>query len=119
MSEKAFKEAKSDLAFSQRLRDELFAQQQQPQGAPVEEETTPKSPVEPENGSETAPERPQEEPMQEEVAEEKGIVESVIEAIKPMFDDIKEMFTKKEEEPKEVELKIGAEMAPKEGETEK
>lgn len=106
MSEKSFKQAKSSLAFSQSLVDQM----RQPQMAPMAAEGG--MPQEAPQSPEMAP---QEEMMPEAMPqeqEEKSVVESVVEAIKPMFDDIKEMFSKKEDEPKEAVLKVEGTLEP-------
>lgn len=105
MSEQKFQEAKSNLAFSQNILDRMRQQQQMEQQMPMM----------PQQGGEMM----MEEPMQEKVAEEtrvaeetesKGIIQGVVDAIKPMFDKL----MKKEDDEKKVEIKIDGTMEPKE-----
>ena len=106
MSEKAFKEAKGQLAYSQSLVDRI-KQEKMAQPSPYmgEEEMTPQDMPQEEAGE-----------VEEEVDEKKGIVEAVKEAVQPMFDKVMGAFAAKDE-PKEVELKIDGEMKPKDGTT--
>ena len=83
MSEQKFKEAKGNLAFSQKLRDQLTQQpqapqsdQQMPQQAPVEQQSA-------QLQQSAQPEAPQ-----EEAQEQKGIIQGVVDAINPLFDKI-------------------------------
>ncbi len=106
MSERAFTEAKSDLAFSQQLRDKKnMAQPQAGMGGP--EDMQPPIDEMQENGVTPPVEKPVEE-------EKTGIINAVKEVVQPMFDQIKSLLTKKDEKPKEVEIKIEGEMKPKE-----
>ena len=113
MSEEKFKQAKTGLQFSQSIVDKLRGEQmaqQSPEMAMGGEEV-------PMAEEEAIEEVPEETPM-EEPEEQKNLVQGVVEGVKetimPMFESLKEAFTAKEEDPKEVEIKIDGEMKPKE-----
>lgn len=98
MSDQKFKDAKNSLAFSQGLREQIHASRQPPQGpemAPAAPMTTPPQP-------ETQPPPP---------ADDKHISKEIEVAIQPLSDKLDKLLSM---ESKEVELKIGAEMSPKE-----
>ena len=96
MSEQQFKDAKSALAFSQSLLDRSRMGQME-QGMPSE-----------------APVEVQETPVESEAPEQKSLVQTIQEAVQPMIDEVKALFSKKDEEPQEVEIKIDGEMSSKE-----
>lgn len=104
MSYEKFKEAKEDLAFSQSLRDMLNAENM---AQPSPEMDMEGQPVESAQQEVTQVDEPEvkEEEVVEDKEEVKGIVEGVVEGLKSFF-------SKKEEEPKEVELKIAGELGP-------
>ena len=103
MSEQQFKQAKSALAFSQSLLDRTRMGQQGDMGQGM----PPEAPVEAEEAP-TETETPQEAP------EQKSLVQTIQEAVQPMIDEVKALFSKKDEEPQEVEIKIDGEMSSKE-----
>lgn len=114
MSEQQFKEAKGNLAFSQTLVDQMRQRNQveAPMMMPQEE---PEMEMKEEVVEEAEPFEGEETP-EEEVKEEKSIVDTIKETIAPFMERIEGLFKKKEEEPKEVEIKIDGEMKPKEEE---
>ena len=101
MSEQKFKESRSELAFSQQLVDQLRQQNMPQQGQEMPEEPM---------GDETLMEEATEAPAKEPKEEQGGIIEAVKSAVQPMIDEVKALFTKKQE----VEIKIDGEMRPKE-----
>lgn len=106
MSEQAFKESKSNLAFSQSLVEQMRQKEQMDMAQQPEmpmEETVVQEPA----GV------PQEE-VQEEVQEEKTIVQTIKDTMAPFMEKITDMISKKEEEPKEAVLKVEGTMEPKE-----
>lgn len=110
MSEQQFKEAKGNLAFSQTLVDQMRQRNQtetpmMPQEPEMEVKEEVVEEAEPFEGEETP---------EEEAKEEKSIVDTIKETIAPFMERIEGLFKKKEEEPKEVEIKIDGEMKPKE-----
>ena len=100
-AETDFKEAKKSLQFSTSLLEKMRQPPQQMSEPPIEQPQTPQ------NGAVEQPveEVPQE--PQEEQKETKTIISGVI-------DGLKDFFTKKDEEPKEVTLKQDATVEPKE-----
>lgn len=111
MSEQLFKEAKSQLAMSQGLRDRLMKQQMAQQGQEMPMEKMPMEEPMDEVAQSNPPFEGAETP-QEEQMEQKGIIQAVTDAVKPMIDEVKALFTKKDE-PQEVEIKIDGEMTSK------
>lgn len=104
---KQFNLARGNLAHSQSLLDQLHTPTVQ-QAAEMPQEGQigggdPEIPQEP-TAQPDSPEAPQ---------EQTSIIDGVVKVIQPMIDEIKSLFTKKEEEPKEVEIKIDGEMTPK------
>lgn len=105
MSEQRFKEAKSNLAFSQSLVDRMKQSQMPQQPAPDTSTPAPQD---------AAPQVPQ----PQEVAPtpqppDQGIVQTIKDTIAPFMDKITNLLTKQSEETKQVELKIDGEMTPK------
>jgi hypothetical protein len=100
MSETKFREAKGELAFSQQLADKM---RQDEMAKMNMEEPMEEAPMEAEKIV-TEP--------QEEVQEEESITISVMDKIKPMFEELKSMIMDKKEEPKEVEVKMQGEIVP-------
>lgn len=94
MSEKKFKEAKGQLAFSQQLVDKMKSPSQQ---APPMAQEQPKVPSQETNTHQS----------------QAGIIDSIKELIQPLTDKLNKLFTNQEEN-KQVELKIEGEMSPKE-----
>lgn len=107
MSEQDFKQARQSLALSASILDKMRAQNMAQQ-SPVMGQMPQQMQEEPQDSPEMVPEQPMQEEAPAPEEAQKGVVESVVEAIKPYFEDIKEMFVKKEEEPKDAVLKIDA-----------
>lgn len=108
MSEDKFKEAKGQLGFSQQLRDKLNKPPEMPQNEANVEDRQNEMPQESQmdNPEQASVKQPQE--------DQKSIVDAVKEAIQPMVNQIKEIFSAKKDEPQKVELKIDGEMKSKE-----
>ena len=105
MSEDRFKEAKSQLAYSQQLVDQM-RQQEMPQEEPMDEQ----APTESAPAVEEAQQPLEEAPVQE----EPGLVQTIKDTLTPFMDKITDLLSKKEEEPKEVTVKMDGELTPKE-----
>lgn len=104
MSTKDFQEAKKGLSYSQSLVDKLNMQQMAEQQGQMD----------------TPMEQPMEETPEQEGQDMQDMAELVKEqvdaAIAPYMEEIKNLISKKDGEPKEVEVKIEGEMRPKEDE---
>lgn len=105
--------ARAGLAYSQSLRDKFRVM-------PIQEQEMEEEGI-PQDDSFTDVASAQESSQQElsgESSEQKGFIEGVKEVVQPMFEELKSLFTKKEEEPKEAVLKVEGVMEPKEKEEE-
>lgn len=109
MSETEFKKAKSELAFSQQLVDQMRAQKG---AAPMAEEAPEEAP---EPMVEEVQEAPQEE-VQEEAQEQRGILDAVKETVQAGIDQIKSLLKGKESEKEDDEVEMPREEAIKEHE---
>lgn len=113
MPKSGLESAKSNLAFSQNLLDQMRQKQMaEEQMNMMGGEMSAEEPVIEE---EVVEETPQQE-VQEEAQEEKTIVDTIKETIAPYMEKIQGLLAKKEEGPQEVEIKIDGEMAQRVGE---
>lgn len=109
MSEDKFRQARGQLAHSQKLLDDMRAKQMAQQSPEMQQDQMsqgdPEMPV-------AQPQEPATQVDSPEAAQEPqqtSIIDGVVKAIQPMIDEIKSLFTKKQD----IEIKIDGEMTPK------